>query len=126
MNVNKINFSKFGLWALRIGLAAAYLYSGPHLILRPEDWLGYLPDWFRSLLPVAPQIYLKIQGAAEILFALSFLSGWGIRFTAFLSALEFTGILLFYGIDGVSFRDLAILGAAISLFLFSLENRNNG
>lgn len=115
-------YQKLGLWALRLGLSAAYLYSGPDLIFHPANWVGYLPLWFKGLLPVAPELYLKGQGIVELLLVLSFLTGKGIKWAALVSALEMFGILLFYGIDGVSFRDLAIFGAALSLFLFYYES----
>lgn len=110
--------NKLGLWALRLGLAGTYLYSATHLIRGPLDWVGFLPEWLIGLLPVAPETYLMIQGGAELVFVLSFVSGFGIRWTAFLSALEMFGILAFYGIDNISFRDIAILGAALALFFF--------
>lgn len=109
---------KFGLWALRLGLSATYLYSGTDLILNPKNWIGYLPDWFKGLLPVAPELYLKGQGIVELLFVLSFLTGFKTKWAALLSSLEILGILLFYGIDGGSFRDMAIFGAALALFFF--------
>ena len=113
------NNKKLGFWSLQIGLAAIYLYSGPDLIVNPQNWVGYLPEWFSGLLPVAPELYLKIQGIAELLMAVSFVSGIAVRWAALASALEMAGILLFYGIDSVSFRDLAILGSALSLFFFA-------
>ena len=114
--------NKLGLWALRFGLAGTYLYSGISLIREPLNWVGFLPQWFISLLPVAPETYLTIQGIAELLFVLSFLSGFGIRWAALLSALEMFGITAFYGIDLISFRDIAIFGAALSLFFFYYES----
>lgn len=114
-------YQKFGLWVLRLGLSATYLYSGIDLIFNPINWIGYLPNWFKGLLPVAPELYLKGQGIVELLFVLSFLTGKGIKWAALLSALEMFGILIFYGIDGISFRDMAIFGAALSLFCFYYE-----
>jgi len=116
------DFQKLGLWTLRLGLALTYLYSGYHLIIDPEPWLGYLPPWFAGFLPVSVELYLKFQGAGEILLALSFLSGIGISWAALAASFEFAGILIFYGIDLVSFRDIAILGSAISLFLFTYKS----
>ncbi len=115
------NYQKLGLWSLRLGLALTYLYSGPSLILSPESWLGFLPPWFAGILPVAPETYLQIQGAVEILLALSFLTGFGITWAALISAAEFFGILVFHGIDLISFRDIAILGSSLALFFFCLQ-----
>mgnify|MGYP001607753827 CR=1 FL=1 len=120
------DWQKIGFWTLRLGLALTYLYSGFDLILHPTAWTVYLPLWFKELLPFAPTLYLQIQGAAELLFALSFLTGFQIRWAGLLAAFEMAMILLFYGLDGISFRDIAILGAALSIFFFTLAPRQNG
>lgn len=112
-----MDFQKLSAWALRLGLALTYLYSGTHLISDPGPWLGYLPEWFKNLLPLAPELYLQLQGGVELFLAASFLTGAGIQWAALVSSAEIAGILLFYGVDLISFRDLAVLGAAISLFL---------
>ena len=118
------DFQKLSVWALRLGLVLTYLYSGSYLIFNPEPWLGYLPEWFKNLLPLAPELYLQLQGGVEIILVVSFLSGIGIRWAALVSSLEMAGILLFYGVDLVSFRDFAVLGAAISLFLSYSDEKN--
>ena len=122
----KHDYHWWGMWSLRVGLALTYLYSGFSLIISTENWLGFIPSWFNSLLPVAPELYLKLQGAAELLFSLSYLTGFWIPVAASFSILEFSGILVFYGIDLISFRDIALLGSAIALFFFFLEDKDNG
>ena len=75
-----------------------------------------MPVWFQDALPIAPEIYLKFQAGVELLLALSFLTGFRMRWAALIAAMEMGGILLFNGIDPITFRDIAILGAALSLF----------
>ncbi|MBI4992286.1 MAG: hypothetical protein HZB99_03640 [Candidatus Harrisonbacteria bacterium] len=118
-------YQNYGLWALRLGLILTYLYSGYQLIIDPELWIGYLPAWFISLLPMSPELYLKFQGAGELLLMFSFLSGVGLPWTALLASAEFAGILLFYGIDLVSFRDIALLGSALSLFFLTYQSEES-
>jgi uncharacterized membrane protein YphA (DoxX/SURF4 family) len=103
---------------LRLGLAFTYLYSGYHLATNPGPWVGFMPEWFQNLLPVAPELYLRLQGVGELLFAASLLSGILIRWVALLSAIEMLGILLLSGITLVTFRDIAILGVSLSLFFY--------
>lgn len=117
------DWNKIGQWALRLGLALTFIYSGSDLILHPTAWAVYLPLWFKELLPIAPTLYLQIQGTAELLFALSFLTGFLIPWASLLAAFEMALILIFYGIDGVSFRDFAIFGGALSLFFASFSRR---
>ena len=111
-----MDFQKLSIWALRLGLALTYLYSGTHLISDPGPWIGYLPEWFKNLLPLAPELFLQLQGDVELLLAVSLLTGVGIYWAALVSSVEIAGILIFYGLDLISFRDIAILGAALSLF----------
>lgn len=122
MNFLLKNNWSVGLWCLRLGLALTYIYSGYHLIIDSESWIGYLPDWFSDLLPLPVELYLKFQGAGEWLLALSFLTGVLLPWAALLASAEFAGILLFYGIDLVSFRDIALLGSALSLFFLTYKS----
>ena len=112
-------------WPLRIGLGLMYVYSGFSLIRQPLDWQGFLPMWFTDavgrILPLTA--YLKIQGAGELVIAAVFLAWFLprriVRIVAGFTVLELAGILLFTGIDLITFRDIGLLGAAMALFLLS-------
>lgn len=112
-------------WPLRLGLGLMYAYSGFSLIRQPLDWQGFLPPWFAAFVGgVMPlETYLAIQGAGEILLALVFLAWFLPRrlvlAAAVVAALEIAGILLFTGIDLITFRDLGLLGAALALALLA-------
>jgi len=118
-------YSRLSEWPLRLGLAAVFIYSSYGLFFNPQDWIGYMPVWFQNLLPVAPESYLKFQALAELACAFSFLTGFLLRWAALVAAAEMLGILLFNGIDAVTFRDMAILGAALSVFLARHESAAN-
>ncbi len=123
--MNDIRKKTIALWALRLGLAGVYAYTSYSLIRYPGDWIGYLPVWLQQMLPVTPEIYLRFQGAVEAMLAAALVAGIGMRWVAAIAALEMTGIILGYGIDGASFRDIGLLGAAVALFfLASIENKN--
>ncbi|HYC79493.1 MAG TPA: cytochrome c biogenesis protein CcdA, partial [Candidatus Binatia bacterium] len=111
-----MNYSKVSNLILRYGLALTYLFSGYDLIAHPRSWSSFVPYWMESLLPVDVLTYIQFQGAVEILLALAFISGFLLRPAAFISAVEMVGILLLYGIDAVTFRDLAILGGSLAVF----------
>lgn len=117
-------------WPIRMGLAVVYLYSGYDLIAHPLNWYGYVPDWFIGVVSAIMPLeqYLKIQGSGEIVLALVFLAwflpSWIVRATAALAAAEMAGILLFVGIDPVTFRDIGLLGAAIALILHTRYNQD--
>ena len=102
-----------------------YLYSGFGLFYYPYDWYGFLPNWFSQLVSqVAPvEAYLRLQGAGEFLIGLLFLawfSGvWGLRAASILATVEIAFILLFVGIDLITFRDIGLLGGAIAILIIS-------
>lgn len=108
---------------LRLGLGIMYVYSGADLFFNPQHWYGFVPAWFtRFLLPViSVDTYLAMQGVGEILIGLVFLAWlaprWLVWKVAFLAALEMALILMFIGVDPITFRDIGLLGAALALLL---------
>jgi cytochrome c-type biogenesis protein len=110
------NPQKLAFLSLRLGLAATYIYSGISLITEPSLWRAFVPFWFSDILPVNILTFLQVQGVIELLFAVAFILGILLRPVAFLSAFEMLVILALSGLDGITFRDLAILGASLALF----------
>jgi hypothetical protein len=117
-------------WILRLALGAMYLYSGYDLFLHPSGWTWAVPFWFGKFVEsfIALDIYLKLQGAAEFLLALVFLSWflperWA-RWAALISAAELLFILLFSPQFSITFRDIGVFGASFALFI--LLTRKNG
>ena len=116
-------------WALRIGFAVMYLYSGFDLMTHPTAWYWALPFWLKNLIShiVNLDTYLRFQGAVEIVFALVLLAWFAkplvVKIVAVLSALEFAVILALAFLPWsaanflITFRDLGLLGGLIALFL---------
>ena len=112
-------------WILRISLSAMYFYSGVDLIRHPKAWywaVRPLPQFVQGVVNAfGIDLFLQIQGLIELAFAvilvLWFLPKiWAIT-VSFLTALEMAVILIFVGIDGVTFRDIGPLGAAFALYV---------
>jgi|SRR3989338_2140096 len=112
-------------WSLRLGLGLMYIYSGFDLFYYPYHWYGFVPQWFSQAVTstVSIEIYLRLQGAGEFVMGLLFLAwfsgAWGLRIASILAVLEMTLILLFVGIDPITFRDIGLLGAALALLVLS-------
>lgn len=123
--LNKLNPA----WALRLGLGFMYLYSGSDLFYNPQHWYGFVPKWFSQAVTQVASVeaYLKLQGVAEMIIGVLFLAWFfganGVRLAAGLAALEMALILLFVGIDPITFRDIGLLGAAIALLVMSSQSR---
>ena len=118
--INPLNF-------LRVGMGLMYLYSGYDLIFNPQHWYGFVPSWFYKVIVqfLSVEGYLKIQGLGElvvgILFLCLFNKTWTVQITALLAVVEMVLILLFVGVDPITFRDIGLLGGALTLLTFSLQ-----
>ena len=112
-------------WALRLSLGAMYLYSGIDIVRHPSAWLWAvrgLPSFLSQ--PIATfgtEKFLYYQGVTEILLGalliLWFVPKKVIKYIGLVSALEMAAIVLFVGIDAVTFRDIGLIGSGLALFL---------
>lgn len=114
---------KYVEWPLRLGLGAMFLYSGYDILIHPTGWywaVRGLPLFVQNIInTIGIDIYLILQGASEVFFALVFLLWIWPRLTrtiALLAAIEMALILLMVGVDSITFRDFGPLGAAAGLF----------
>ena len=118
-------------WILGVSLAATYSYSGSDLLRHPKSWywaIRPLPNFAQEAInSFGLDLYLQIQGAVELTFAVIlimwFLPRILISVVAALIAIQMVVILLLVGLDGVTFRDVGLLGAAISLYILIYKNR---
>ncbi|MFN7088705.1 MAG: hypothetical protein ACK4NX_02745 [Candidatus Paceibacteria bacterium] len=131
--VNKISME----WPLRLGLGLMYLYAGFQLFNQPVLWRSFLPVWYAGIIErvISVETYLRMQGIAEIFIGLLFLvplelvltgwawfSGkWGVFAGTLYAIIEFLFILIFTGVDLITFRDIGLLGAAVALLIISLK-----
>ncbi|MBI2097630.1 MAG: hypothetical protein HYT46_01705 [Candidatus Vogelbacteria bacterium] len=113
---------------LRLSLAVMYLYSGIDIFTNPKSWTWAIPVGLKNFLVSLTVdadayliIFLKVQAVGEIIIAAAFLLWFLprrlVKWLAFISALEMALILVFTGIDLVTFRDIGLLGASFALFL---------
>lgn len=114
---------------MRLGLGLMYLYSGYDLFYHPTAWLWAVPKWYAQIVtPVSSlELYLRFQGVAEFAIGLLFLAwfsgAWGVRAASAFAALEMAAILIFVGVDPITFRDIGLLGAALALLIISSKDK---
>ena len=126
----KLLFSnkKTAFFILRLGLTIVLLYAGISMLIDSTPWIGFVPMWLVGILikiglPV--ELFLAAHAIFEIILALWILSGWHIRWAGLVLFLDMLSILIFYGIDLVTFRDIGLLGAALFLSLYSTQENQN-
>ena len=123
---NRIN----PLWPLRLGIGLMYIYSGYDLFYHPKSWLWAVPDWFSQIVSpiISIELFLRMQGVVEFVMALLLLawfSGtWGVRIAAIFSTLEMAAILLFTGIDAITFRDIGLVGGSFALTVLAFRSHH--
>lgn len=106
---------------LRSGLGVMYIYSGIDFLVHPEHWQAFVPQWIVTILAPVLSLdsYLIIQGVGELIIGAVFLSWFLpkklVKVFAVISAVEFAGILIFVGVDLITFRDIGLLGASFAL-----------
>lgn len=115
---------------LRLSLAATYLYSGYSLFKSPKSWTQFVPQGLKEFLVkigLEIVIFVQAQGLIELTMAavllLWFLPVRLVKWVALISTLELALILIFTGIDLVTFRDIAILGSSLAVFLIYRERK---
>ncbi len=115
-------------WLLRLGLGLMYVYSGLDIFRHPTAWywaVRPLPQFLQVLInnQIGINTYLKLQAAGELVLAFAFLAWFlprkFVRWAALLAAVEMALILWLVGVDGVTFRDIGLLGAALALVVLS-------
>lgn len=123
----KLSEKALAAWVLRIGLGFTNLYAGIFLILDPPRYYKYLPEWFLGALPPAISVdfFLRAQGVMELLIAFMLISwflgkGW-VRTATILYALEMSLIIVFIGVDPVTFRNIGLLAGAVALLFLVLK-----
>jgi hypothetical protein len=115
-------------WPLRLGCGCVNLYAGFFLLTDPARFHTYAPGWLSRVANAVASVdaYLRLQGAGEVMIAIGllgwFFPRWCVRLASTLLTVAMMLILLFVGGDVVLFRNIGILGAALSLLISSYQD----
>jgi len=112
---SKENMKLSPVFILRIGLGLTLLYASLHMFLDPAAWTPFIPHWVGAI--VNPQIFLAIHSVFELILGVLLLCGWLLPGASLLVFLDFVSILIFYGVDDLTFRDFGLVMAALALFV---------
>lgn len=110
------------MFLLRSGIASVFLYAAVASFLEPQNWIGYLPQFLRSIFPA--NILLITFSTYEIILSIWILWGYKVFYSSLIAALTLIGIIITnLGALDITFRDVAILFAAVALAI--LEKSKN-
>lgn len=86
----------------------------------PTPWIGYVPGWVETL--VSTETFSVAHGIFQVLLGAALLIGVIPKVTSVFAAADLATILVFYGIDLVTFRDLGLFFASLALLSLSLKS----
>jgi len=102
-------------WILRIAISFTLLWAGVRGILQPADWVGFVPSFVADF--IDPEVFLIAHGFLWIIVAAGLIAGFWRPFFAAIATLGLVSILIFNGVDDITFRDVGLSFAAFVLFL---------
>lgn len=102
---------------LGLGLGFTFLYAGISSLTDPRPWIGFFPGWTEAIAP--PATLLVIHGIVQIIVGAALAGGFVLRVSSAIAVLNLAAIVIFYGVDAVTFRDVGLLVAAVTLFLIA-------
>ncbi len=100
---------------IRISLALVLLWFGIDQLRNPDYWVGFIPPWFGSLLPIEINTFIMHNGIIEVLLGLLLLVGFYTRVVAFIVFLHLLSIAVAVGYNDIAIRDLGLSMMALSL-----------
>lgn len=98
---------------LRVGLGLTFIYAGLNILIDASAWLGFVPHWLKKI--INPETFLFWHGLGEVGLGVLILIGFFLPLVSLIAFFDLTAILIFYGIDLISFRDFGLLTAALAL-----------
>lgn len=119
--IKPTRLERVALTILKVAVGVTFVWIGVMITVEPGVWEAFFPEFITSL-----------EYSQELMFAFGvfdFLLGLFLiidRFTpvvSLLASVHLLGILIFYGIDSITIRDVGLLGATICIFLFSISYR---
>src|SRR5262245_32310642 len=119
-------------WPLRLGCGLVNLYSGFVLLTDPLRYYKYVPGWMSYVANAVASLdaYLRLQGIGEMMIGICllgwFFPRWCVRVAAILLTVQMTLILIFSGVDPVTFRNIGLVGAALALLISLFEEETMG
>jgi len=134
-----IEYQKYIPLILRVSLGLVFFVFGIDKFIRPEYWVGWMPEWMISMISFNINYFMYFQGVVETIVGVFLIIGLFTRISSFISG----GILFLIVINfifnpttishfsqlhidkdifplllnEIMLRDLGLLAIAISLFL---------
>lgn len=108
--------------ALRIGLAAVYVWFGIDKFIQPEYWIGtWMPSWGQhaaQAIGMSATNVIILCGIFEVLVATSLVTGFFMRVFASIAIALLVAALIVHGLDEVLVRDIGLIAGLLALAIW--------
>ena len=114
------NHKHWGTLFARIGIAAIFLWFGIDKFVHTANWIGWVPNWMITLIPISIEKFMYVQGAVEILAGILLGIGYKVRLASCLAVITLLGVelaMLGTGQTETMLRDAGLLAASLSLLM---------
>lgn len=112
------------MWALRAGLAFAFLYPAVASLITPSDWVGFVPREVREIF--GAERFLLFFSFVEILIGVGILFLRRPMIPAVFAIGILSGVLVFnLGSLDLVFRDVSMIGMAAALIALTSKTSKN-
>ncbi|MEX1014281.1 MAG: hypothetical protein WDZ80_03925 [Candidatus Paceibacterota bacterium] len=99
---------------LRVGLGAVFVYAGISSLAIPTLWSGFIPSWLLEFFDES--ILIIVHGIIQTAIGALLLLGYWLKEISLAAFFDILLIIIFFGIDPVTFRDFGLLMMALALF----------
>lgn len=100
---------------VRFSAVLLFLWFGVQQLMSPGDWVGFLPAW-TGYIPVPGEMFVQMNGLAEVVLAALLALGVSTRVVAFLLGAHLLLIAVTAG-GAIGVRDAALALMTLSLVL---------
>ncbi len=113
---------KYPQLAIRIGIAAVFLWFGIDKFIHPQYWLdAWTPLWVQSAvgaIRLSPQNFIILIGMFEVVTGLALVTGFFLRFFAAAGALFLAIVVVINGVPLILGHDFGLIGGLVALALW--------
>lgn len=110
---------RYSHMALRIGLAAVFLWFGIGKFMQSQYWIDtWMPGWFQQAvgaIGMSATNAIILIGIFEVLVATSLVTGFFQRWFAAAGALFLVTMIIVSGLNETVVRDVGLIGALLAL-----------
>lgn len=113
----KNNREAFGMYVLRYGLAAVFLWFGFSQLFDSLSWVAIVPDWAVNLFRIPPAMIVLGNGLFEVVLGTLLATGFFVRIISLVLALHLLPIAFDFGLVATGVRDFGLIFALLALAL---------